>query len=119
MIMSFPSLKVSVFFLFLCVLTWSLFFRAQNSLGHTQIGLLQGFYLNFRRVSLHFLHGSPPPASVINNVMGNAPLGFYLGYQQLLFDNKKFLTVVNVDRPVEKMAENQGARIEPFPDLPI
>ena len=48
--------------------------------------------------------------------MGNAPLGSYLGYQ--LFDSKKSLTV-NVDRPVEKMVENQGTRIEPFPDLPI
>ena len=28
-------------------------------------------------------------------------------------------TVFNVDRPVEKMVSNQGARIEPFPDLPL
>ena len=28
-------------------------------------------------------------------------------------------TVFNVDRPVEKMVSNQGARIGPFPDLPL
>ena len=32
---------------------------------------------------------------------------------------KKSQTVFNVDRPVEKMVSNQGARIEPFPDLPL
>jgi len=56
-------------------------------------------------------------SSVINTVIGNVPLGYYLGYQ--LFDRKKSQTVFNVDRPVEKMVANQRARIEPFPDLPL
>lgn len=54
-------------------------------------------------------------SSVINTVIGNVPLGSYLGHQ--LFDKKKSQTAFNVDRPVEKMVANQGARIEPFPDL--
>lgn len=56
-------------------------------------------------------------SSVINTVIGNVPLGSYLGHQ--LFDKKKSQTAFNVDRPVEKMVANQGARIEPFPDLPL
>ena len=70
---------------------------------------------------------TPPPfsyllsdqesSSVINTVIGNVPLRSYLGYQ--LFDKKKSRTVFNVDRPVEKIVANQGARIEPFPDLPL
>lgn len=56
-------------------------------------------------------------SSVINTVIGNVPLGSYLGHQ--LFDKKKSQTAFNVDRPVEKMIANQGARIEPFPDLPL
>ena len=64
-----------------------------------------------------YLLSDQEASSVINTVMGNVPLGSYLGYQ--LFDRKKSQTVFNVDRPVEKMVANQSARIEPFPDLPL
>ena len=64
-----------------------------------------------------YLLSDQEASSVINTVIGNVPLGSYLGYQ--LFDRKKSQTVFNVDRPVEKMVSNQGARIEPFPDLPL
>ena len=64
-----------------------------------------------------YLLSDQEPSSVINTVIGNVPLGSYLGYQ--LFDRKKSQTVFNVDRLVEKMVANQGARIEPFPDLPL
>ena len=64
-----------------------------------------------------YLLSDQEASSLINTVIGNVPLGFYLGYQ--LFDKKKSQTVFNVDRPVEQMVANQGARIEPFPDLPL
>ena len=64
-----------------------------------------------------YLPSDQEASSLINTVMGNVPLGSYLGYQ--LFDKKKSQTVFNVDRPVEKMVANPGARIEPFPDLPL
>ena len=64
-----------------------------------------------------YLLSDQEASSLINTVIGNVPLGFYLGYQ--LFDKKKSQTVFNVDRPVEKMVANPGARIEPFPDLPL
>ena len=63
-----------------------------------------------------YLLSDQEASSLINTVIGNVPLGFYLDYQ--LFDKKKSQTVFNVDRPVEKMVANPGARIEPFPDLP-
>ena len=71
---------------------------------------------NFLIINYYYLLNDQEVSSVISTVMGNAPLGSYLGYQ--LFDSKKSLSV-NVDRSVEKMIENQGTRIEPFPDLPI
>ena len=64
-----------------------------------------------------YLLSDQEASSLINTVIGNVPLGFYLDYQ--LFDKKKSQTVFNVDRPVEKMVANPGARIEPFPDLPL
>lgn len=56
-------------------------------------------------------------SSIVNTVMGNVPLGSYLGYQ--LFDKKKSQTIFNVDRPVGKMVVNTDSRIQPFPDLPF
>ena len=51
-------------------------------------------------------------SSVINTVIGNVPLGSYLGYQ--LFDKKKSKTVFNVDRPVEKMVQIKVQELSPF-----
>ena len=48
-------------------------------------------------------------------MIGNVPLGSYLGYQ--LFDKKKLQTIFNVDRPLEKMVSNQDSRVYPFPGL--
>ena len=81
----------------------------------------KGLSTNLPKVSSHplfsYLLSDQEASSLINTVIGNVPLGFYLGYQ--LFDKKKSQTVFNVDRPVEKMVANPGARIEPFPDLPL
>lgn len=64
-----------------------------------------------------YLLSDQEASSIINTVMGNVPLGSYLGYQ--LFDKKKSQTIFNVDRPVEKMVVNTDSRIQPFPDLPL
>ena len=56
-------------------------------------------------------------SSAINTVIGNVPLGSYLGYQ--LFDKKKSQTLFSVDRPAEKMVQRQDAQILPFPDIPL
>ena len=48
-----------------------------------------------------YLLSDQEASSIINTVMGNVPLGSYLGYQ--LFDKKKSQTIFKVDRPVGKM----------------
>ena len=53
----------------------------------------------------------------INTVIGNVPLGSYLGHQ--LFDKKKSQTLFSVDRPAEKMVQRQDAKIVPFLDIPL
>lgn len=56
-----------------------------------------------------YLLSGQEASSIINTVMGNVPLGSYLGYQ--IFDNKKSQTIFNVDRPVGKIIVNTDSRI--------
>ena len=60
-----------------------------------------------------YLLSDQEASSLINTVIGNVPLGFYLGYQ--LFDKKKSQTVFNVDRPVKKWLQIKVQELSPFP----
>ena len=60
-----------------------------------------------------YLLSDQEASSLINTVIGNVPLGFYLGYQ--LFDKKKSQTVFNVGRPVKKWLQIKVQELSPSP----
>ena len=60
MMMSLPSLKVTVFFICLCVLKWS-HLGVKKSLGHAQMVFFRGLIQNFQWTSPPLLYGNSPP----------------------------------------------------------
>lgn len=72
-----------------------------------------------RKPPFSYLLGDQQCSQIINTVLGNVPLGSYLGYQ--LFDERKQKVNFSLDRPVTEILtfDNQPDLILAFPKIPF